>query len=155
MLMKNPIFLSFIASSILAGCQDSTQSSSESNNQIDQVAEHKVTVAKWVGKYHGTTPCMGCNTRCEECPGMVVDLVLNQNKTYTLKRESLSGNDQQEIYTGQFHFRNTDHSKIELMQVKVRNLMSVDLDQQILEILQDQTSHLYPSEGDFILEKKG
>ena len=152
--MKKPLLIPLIASSVLLGCQDSKQASSETSQQVDQV-EQKVTLAKWVGKYQGTTPCMGCISRCEECPGMAVDLVLNQDKTYTLKRESLSGNDQQEIYTGQFRFRNTDHSKIELMQVKVRNLMSVDLDQQILEILQDQTSHLYPSEGDFILEKKG
>ena len=39
--------------------------------------------------------------------------------------------------------------------MNVRNLMSVDLDHQILKILQDQTGHLYPSEGDFILEKNG
>ena len=44
-------------------------------------------------------------------------------------------------------------AKIELMQVKTRNLIYVDLDQQLLEILEDQTGNLYNSEDDFILEK--
>ena len=40
------------------------------------------------------------------------------------------------------------------MQVKTRNLIYVDLEQQLLEILQDKTGHLYASEDDFLLEKK-
>lgn len=152
--MKKPIFIPLIASSILLGCQDSTPSSSKSSQQVDQVSEQKVTVAKWVGKYQGTTPCMSCISRCEECPGMAVDLVLNQDKSYTLKRESLSGNDKREIYTGYFRFSNPDQSKLELIQVKTRNLIYVDLDQQLLEILEDQTGNIYNSEDDFILEKK-
>mgnify|MGYP003601551897 CR=1 FL=1 len=151
--MKKPLLIPLIASSILLGCQDSKQTSSESRQQVDQVSEQKVTVAKWVGKYQGTTPCMGCISRCEECPGMAVDLVLNQDKTYTLKRESLSGHNEIETSQGHFRFSNPDQSKIELMQVKTRNLIYVDLDQQLLEILEDQTGHIYDSEDDFILEK--
>lgn len=152
--MKKPLLIPLIASSVLLGCQDSTQVSNENNKQTDTVAEQKVTVAKWVGKYQGTTPCMGCISRCEECPGMAVDLVLNKDKSYTLKRESLSGNDKREIYTGHFRFSNPDQSKLELMQVKTRNLIYVDLDQQLLEILEDQTGNIYNVEDDFILEKK-
>ena len=151
--MKKPLLIPLIASSVLLGCQDSKQTSSESNKQADSVAEQKVTVAKWVGKYQGTTPCMSCISRCEECPGMAVDLVLNQDKTYILKRESLSGHNEIETFTGQFRFSHPDQSKIELMQVKTRNLIYVDLDQQLLEILEDQTGHIYSSEDDFILEK--
>ena len=40
------------------------------------------------------------------------------------------------------------------MQVKTRNLIYVDLEQQLLEILQDKTGSLYVSEDDFLLEKK-
>ncbi|MFC6167201.1 copper resistance protein NlpE N-terminal domain-containing protein [Acinetobacter terrestris] len=151
--MKKPLLIPLIASSVLLGCQDSKQTSSESNQQVDQVSEQKVTVAKWVGKYQGTTSCMGCISRCEECPGMAVDLVLDQDKTYTLKRESLSGHNEIETIQGHFRFSNPDQSKIELMQVKTRNLIYVDLDQQLLEILEDQTGHIYNSEDDFILEK--
>lgn len=151
--MKKPLLIPLIASSVLLGCQDSKQTSSESSQQVDQVSEQKVTVAKWVGKYQGTTPCMSCISRCEECPGMAVDLVLNQDKTYILKRESLSGNDKREIYTGHFRFSNPDQSKLELMQVKTRNLIYLDLDQQLLEILEDQTGSIYNAENDFILEK--
>lgn len=152
--MKKPLLIPLIASSVLLGCQDPKQTSSESNKQADSVAEQKVTVAKWVGKYQGTTPCMSCISRCEECPGMAVDLVLNQDKTYILKRESLSGHNEIETFTGQFRFSNPDQSKIELMQVKTRNLIYVDLDQQLLEILEDQTGNIYNAEDDFILEKK-
>jgi len=152
--MKKPILIPLIASSVLWGCQDSTQSSSENNKQVDTVAEQKVTVAKWVGKYQGTTPCMSCISRCEECPGMAVDLVLNQDKSYTLKRESLSAHNEIEIIQGHFQFSNSDQSKLELMQVKTRNLIYVDLDQQLLEILEDQTGKIYNAEDDFILEKK-
>ncbi len=152
--MKKPLLIPLIASSVLLGCQDSKQTSSESNKQIDTVAEQKVKGAKWVGKYQGTTPCMSCISRCEECPGMAVDLVLNQDKTYILKRESLSAHNEIETFTGQFRFSNPDQSKIELMQVKTRNLIYVDLDQQLLEILEDQTGNIYNAEDDFILEKK-
>lgn len=153
--MKKPLLIPLIASSVLLGCQDSTQSNSENNKQVDQVSEQKVRVEKWVGEYQGTTPCMGCISRCEECPGMAVDLVLNQDRTYTLKRESLSGNDKREIYTGHFRFSNPDQTKLELVQVKTRNLIYVNIDQQLLEILEDQTGYIYNVEDDFILEKNG
>ena len=152
--MKKPLLIPLIASSVLLGCQDSKQSSSENKTQTDSILQHKITVAKWVGEYQGTTPCMSCISRCEECPGMAVDLVLNQDQTYTLKRESLSGHNDVEILTGRFQFSNKDQSKLELMQVKTRNLIYVDLEQQLLEILQDKTGHLYAAEDDFLLEKK-
>ena len=156
MLMKNRIVIPLMASSVLFGCQDSSQATSENGQKIEQLGsiKHKVIMAKWVGEYQGTTPCMGCMARCEECPGMAVDLVLNQDQTYILKRENLSGNEQQEIYTGQFRF-NADQSTIELMQVQARHRMYINLDQQILEILEDQTGQLYASDDDFILEKRG
>ena len=154
-LMKKPVLIPLIASSVLWGCQDSTQNSPEQKTQKDTVAVQKVTVAKWVGEYQGTTPCLSCSSRCEECLGMAVDLVLNSNNTYTLKRESLSGNDKKHvIYTGQFQWRNRDQSKLELMQVNARHLIYVDLEQQQLEILQDQTENIYASEDDFILIKQ-
>lgn len=153
--MKKPLLIPLIASSVLLGCQDSTQSNSENNKQVDRVFEQKVRVEKWVGEYQGTTPCMGCISRCEECPGMAVNLVLNQDRTYTLKRESLSGNDKREIYTGHFRFSNPDQTKLELVQVKTRNLIYVNVDQQLLEILEDQTGYIYNVEDDFILEKNG
>ncbi|NNH00285.1 copper resistance protein NlpE N-terminal domain-containing protein [Acinetobacter sp. ANC 5414] len=152
--MKKPILIPLIASSVLLGCQDAKQTSSESIKQADTVAEQKVTVAKWVGKYQGTTPCMSCISRCEECPGMAVDLVLNQDKTYILKRESLSGHNEIETIKGNFRFSNSEQTQLELMQVKTRNLIYVDLDQQLLEILEDQTGNIYNAEDDFILEKK-
>ncbi|WP_407303428.1 copper resistance protein NlpE N-terminal domain-containing protein [Acinetobacter sp.] len=151
--MKKPLLIPLITSSVLLGCQDSTQPSSENNKQVDQVSEQKVTVAKWVGEYQGTTPCLGCISRCEECPGMAVDLVLNQDRTYTLKQESLSGHNEIETIKGHFRFDNPDQTKLELMQVKTRNLIYVDLDQQLIEILEDQTGNIYNSEDDFILEK--
>ncbi|SDY25540.1 copper resistance protein NlpE N-terminal domain-containing protein [Acinetobacter kyonggiensis] len=152
--MKKPLLIPLIASSVLLGCQDSKQSDHENKTQTDSILQHKITVAKWVGEYQGTTPCMSCISRCEECPGMAVDLVLNQDQTYTLKRESLSGHNEVEILTGRFRFSNQDQSKLELIQVKTRHLIYVDLEQQLLEILQDNTGHLYASEADFILEKK-
>ncbi|OTG99376.1 copper resistance protein NlpE N-terminal domain-containing protein [Acinetobacter sp. ANC 4973] len=152
--MKKPLLIPLIASSVLLGCQDSKQSDRENKTQTDSILQHKITVAKWVGEYQGTTPCMSCISRCEECPGMAVDLVLNQDQTYTLKRESLSGHNDVEILTGRFQFSNQDQSKLELIQVKTRHLIYVDLEQQLLEILQDNTGHLYASEADFILEKK-
>ena len=151
--MKKPLLIPLIASSVLLGCQDSTPTSSKNSQQVDQVSEQKVTVAKWVGKYQGTMPCMGCISRCEECPGMAVDLVLNQDKTYILKRESLSGHNEIETIKGNFRFSNSEQTQLELMQVKTRNLIYVDLDQQLLEILEDQTGNMYVSEDDFMLEK--
>lgn len=152
--MKKPLLIPLIASSVLLGCQDSKQSAHENKTQTDSILQHKITVAKWVGEYQGTTPCMSCISRCEECPGMAVDLVLNQDQTYTLKRESLSGHNEVEILTGRFQFSNQDQSKLELIQVKSRHLIYVDLEQQLLEILKDNTGHPYASEADFILEKK-
>lgn len=145
--MKRVILIPLVMSSVLVGCQDQVQVSSK------EAIEAKAQVPQWVGDYHGTTPCMGCFSRCEECPGMAVALTLHEDQTYTLTRESLSGHNEVETIQGQLRFDTQDQNKIELLQVANRNLLFVDLDSKVLEIREDQTGKRYQMQSDFILGK--
>lgn len=144
--MKNVILIPLVATSVLLGCQDQSQSTTKA------AIEAKAQVPQWVGSYEGTTPCMGCFSRCEDCPGMAVTLTLNEDQTYTLKRESLSGHNDVEKITGQLHFDVKDPNKIELLQVAKRNLLFIDLDSNVLEIREDQTGKRYQMQSDFMLQ---
>jgi hypothetical protein len=110
-------------------------------------------VAQWVGQYEGTTPCMGCSSRCEDCPGMAVDLELKDDMTYVLQRESLSGHNEIETIKGSFVFKDKAQTRLELINAKTRNQIFVDLEQQLLEILDDKSLDHYKTQEDFILEK--
>ena len=143
--MKKVLVIPLVASSTLFGCQDTNQSAAKT------VIEAKAQVPAWVGNYQGTTPCMGCFSRCEDCPGMAVVLSLNEDQTFTMTRESLSGHNQLETFHGQIRFQDDAQQKIELLNVDTRNLLYVDLKKQVLEIREDQTGKRYQMQSDFIL----
>jgi uncharacterized lipoprotein NlpE involved in copper resistance len=148
--MKKPILIPLFATSVvlLGGCQDGS-----SPNQQAAAMEQKVEQAQWVGTYQGTTPCMGCLSRCQDCPGMAVDLTLNQDMTYSLRRESLSGHNEVETLTGVMRFRDAEKTQLELVNVTTRNLLVVDTAQKILEIREDVTGNAYVAADDFLLEQ--
>lgn len=54
---------------------------------------------------------------------------------------------------GIIHFKDDAQQQLELMNVKTRNLLYVDLEQQQLEIRVDQTAKRYQMQSDFILNK--
>ena len=145
--MKKAILIPLVATGALLGCQDASQTQSKDPVAIEQNVQAPI----WVGTYSGTTPCMGCFSRCEDCPGMAVDLVLKQDLTYELRRESLSGHDV-EVLKGHIHFKDQDQTQLELLNVKTRNLIYVDLEHQMLEIREDQTAQSYAAQDDFLLE---
>jgi len=147
--MKNVVLIHLVASAALLGCQDANQSDPQNKASI----ESQKQIAAWAGKYEGTTPCMGCLSRCDDCPGMAVALELHEDKTYTLTRESLSGHNELETLTGQLRFDAKDESKIELLNVSTRNLLYVDLDEKVLEIRVDKTAKPYQMQSDFVLDK--
>ncbi|WP_122898530.1 copper resistance protein NlpE N-terminal domain-containing protein [Acinetobacter sp. B51(2017)] len=148
--MKKPVIIPLFAMSVvvLGGCQDSN-----STKQQTSAMEQKVEQAQWVGTYQGTTPCMGCLSRCQDCPGMAVDLTLNQDMTYTLVRESLSGHNQVETLTGIMRFRDAEKTQLELVNVTTRNLLVVDTKHHLLEIREDVTANAYLAADDFLLEQ--
>lgn len=88
--MKKVILIPLVATSALLGCQESQQS--KVNDDIAITAEKQQ--AAWIGNFKGTTPCMGCLSRCDDCPGMAVTLALHEDQTYTLTRESLSAHNE-------------------------------------------------------------
>jgi len=143
--MKKVLVIPLVASSTLFGCQDTNQSAAKT------VIKVKAQVPAWVGSYQGTTPCMGCFSRCEDCPGMAVALSLNEDQIFTLQRESLSGHHQLETLHGKIRFQDDAQKKIELLNVDTRNLVYVDLKKQVLEIREDQTGKRYQMQSDFIL----
>lgn len=149
--MKTPILIPLVATGLLLGCSEANQTQHDSANM--QVAEQKQVIPAWVGSYVGTTPCMGCLSRCEDCPGMAVALELHENMTYTLARESLSGHNQVETLTGPLRFNAKDQNKVELVNVTTRNLLYVDVDDQVLEIREDVTGKKYQMQSDFVLVK--
>lgn len=143
--MKKVLMIPLVASSALFGCQDQNQSTA--NTAI----EAKAQIPAWVGNYQGTTPCMGCFSSCDDCPGMAVALSLHDDRTFTLSRESLSGHNPIETITGPIRFQDDTQQKIELLNVDTRNLVYVDLKKQVLEIREDQTGKRYQMQSDFIL----
>ena len=115
--MKKVILIPLVVTGALFGCQDQNQSVKNT------VAEAKVQLPAWVGNYQGTTPCMGCFSSCEDCPGMAVALTLNEDQTFTLQRESLSGHNEIKTMSGQIRFQDESQQKIELLNVDTRNLL--------------------------------
>lgn len=148
--MKRVVLIPLVASAVLMGCQDSKQP--DAKQQIALNAEKQV--APWVGQYEGTTPCLTCLSRCEDCPGMVVGLTLHEDKTYTLTRESLSQHSAVETYQGKLRFSDESQQKIELLDVAARNLIFVDLDKHQLEIRADESGKRYQMQDDFLLEQR-
>lgn len=146
--MKKVILIPLIATGALFGCQDANQSQAKDKAALEQEMQKPL----WAGSYSGTTPCMGCSSRCEDCPGMAVDLVLNADQSFELHRESLSGHNEVEVLKGQFKFKDADETQLELLNVKTRNMIFVDLENQLLEIRMDQTAQPYAVQDDFLLE---
>lgn len=136
----------------MVGCSDQTASSSHTQSNATDVKAVQAT-PEWVGQYNGTTPCMGCIARCEDCPGMSVDLKLSADQSFTLTRISLSGHNEIETLTGKFKFKDKAQNLIELEKVSTRNLILVDLQNQMLEIREDQSGKGYLDYADFSLAK--
>ena len=145
--MKRVILIPLVMSSVLVGCQDQAQISSK------EAIEAKAQIPQWVGDYQGTTPCMGCLSRCEDCPGMAVDVELKDDMTYVLKRESLSGHNEIETLQGKIVFKDSAQTKLELLNVQTRNQLFVDLENKMLEIRVDKTAEPYQEQNDFLLEQ--
>lgn len=150
--MKNRILIPLFASSVLLGCQESNQTNTKTSEVKDKLMEKKI-IPQWVGHYQGTTPCMGCFSRCEDCPGMAVDVELKDDMTYVLKRESLSGHNEIETLQGKIVFKDSAQTKLELLNVQTRNQLFVDLENKMLEIRVDKTAEPYQAQNDFLLEQ--
>lgn len=149
--MKNRILIPLFASSVLLGCQESNQTNAQVSEVNDKLVEKKI-IPQWVGQYKGTTPCMGCFSRCEDCPGMAVDVELKDDMTYVLKRESLSGHNEIETLQGKIVFKDSAQTKLELLNVQTRNQLFVDLENKMLEIRVDKTAEPYQAQNDFLLD---
>ena len=149
--MKNRILIPLFASSVLLGCQESNQTNTQVSEVNDKLVEKKI-IPQWVGHYQGTTPCMGCFSRCEDCPGMAVDVELKDDMTYVLKRESLSGHNEIETLQGKIVFKDSAQTKLELLNVQIRNQLFVDLENKMLEIRVDKTAEPYQAQNDFLLD---
>ena len=149
--MKNRILIPLFASSVLLGCQESNQPNTQVSEVNDKLVEKKI-IPQWVGYYQGTTPCMGCFSRCEDCPGMAVDVELKDDMTYVLKRESLSGHNEIETLQGKIVFKDSAQTKLELLNVQTRNQLFVDLENKILDIRVDKTAEPYQAQNDFLLD---
>jgi len=150
--MKNRILIPLFASSVLLGCQESNQPNTQVSEVNDKLVEKKI-IPQWVGYYQGTTPCMGCFSRCEDCPGMAVDVELKDDMTYVLKRESLSGHNEIETLQGKIVFKDSAQTKLELLNVQARNQLFVDLENKMLEIRVDKTAEPYQAQNDFLLSE--
>ena len=96
---------------------------------------------------------MGCFSRCEDCPGMAVDVELKDDMTYVLKRESLSGHNEIDTLQGKIVFKDSAQTKLELLNVQIRNQLFVDLENKMLEIRVDKTAEPYQAQNDFLLEQ--
>lgn len=150
--MQKSLLIPLIAISALSLQACDTVSSNLSVAENAEQAEPAV-IPLWAGKYQGTTPCMACFSRCDECPGMSVDLLLKPDQSFVLNRISLSGHNDIETLKGRFQFRGSDSKIIELTGVNKRNLVLVDLENKLLEIREDLTAHGFIEFEDFSLQR--
>lgn len=157
--MQKLIVIPLVALSTVIGCGEQQSLSlfnkNGSNTDDSSLSKTKTieVVPDWVGKYQGTTPCMGCTSRCEDCPGMSVDVQLNSDQTFVLNRISLSGHNEIETVKGHFKFNDHDSKIIELSGVAKRNLILIDLEHQLLEIREDMTANEFVEFEDFSLNR--
>lgn len=142
------VSLSSLTVTGLVGCERA----SETVKQTEAV-QVKHIVPAWVGSYSGHTPCMSCSALCEDCEGMAVKLTLNADMTYTLDRQSMSGNDVSEILTGRMLFKDEDKTELELVGVAKRNLLLVNSAKYEVEIRMDQTANPYATSDEFLLSQ--
>ncbi|NWK73672.1 copper resistance protein NlpE N-terminal domain-containing protein [Acinetobacter sp. SwsAc6] len=142
------VSLSSLTVTGLVGCERA----SETVKQTEAV-QVKHIVPAWVGSYSGHTPCMSCSALCEDCEGMAVKLTLNADMTYTLDRQSMSGNDVSEILTGRMLFKDEDKTELELVGVAKRNLLLVNSAKHEVEIRMDQTANPYAISDEFLLSQ--
>lgn len=142
------VSLSSLTVTGLVGCERA----SETVKQTEAV-QVKHIVPAWVGSYSGHTPCMSCSALCEDCEGMAVKLTLNADMTYTLDRQSMSGNDVSEILTGRMLFKDEDKTELELVGVAKRNLLLVNSAKHEVEIRMDQTANPYATSDEFLLSQ--
>jgi hypothetical protein len=70
-----------------------------------------------------------------------------------LQRESLSQDGDIERVEGKLIFKDAQQTQLELLNVKTRNQLFWDLENQRLEIHQDQTAQAFVAQDDFILDK--
>lgn len=150
--MQKSILIPLIAVSALSLQACDTASSTPSVAEKSKPAGTDV-IPLWAGKYQGTTPCMACFSRCDECPGMSVDLLLKPDQSFVLNRISLSGHNDIETLKGQFKFRDNESKIIELTGVNKRNLILMDLEHQLLEIREDLTANGFVEFEDFSLQR--
>ena len=142
------VSLSSLTVTGLVGCERA----SETVKQTEAV-QVKHIVPAWVGSYSGHTPCMSCSALCEDCEGMAVKLTLNAEMTYPLDRQSMSGNDVSEIFTGRMLFKDEDKTELELVGVAKRNLLLVNSAKHEVEIRMDQTANPYATSDEFLLSQ--
>ncbi|RFS29840.1 hypothetical protein D9K79_04015 [Acinetobacter cumulans] len=143
------VSLSSLTVTGLVGCERA----SETTVKQTEAVQVKHIVPAWVGSYSGHTPCMSCSALCEDCEGMAVKLTLNADMTYTLDRQSMSGNDQPALLHGAMKFHNPEKTKLELVNVESRNLLYVNLANKQLEILKNDTAQPYDAQDNFLLER--
>lgn len=157
--MQKLIVIPLVALSTLIGCEQQkslttfNKNGTNSNDSIHSETKIIEAVPDWVGKYQGTTPCMGCTSRCEDCPGMSVDVQLKSDQTFVLNRISLSGHNEIETLKGHFKFNDHDSKIIELSGVANRNLILIDLEHHLLEIREDLTAKGFIEFKDFSLNR--
>lgn len=145
--MKNLIVIPLVVTAALVGCQP------QAEEKTQAAVEREMQQPLWAGHYEGTTPCMGCLSRCNDCPGMAVALTLNEDHSFILARESLNGHNDMQKLTGLIKFHNAEKTQLELLTVGTRNLLFVDLKKQQLEIRQDVSAKKHQMQSDFILAK--
>ena len=143
------VSLSSLTVTGLVGCERA----SETTVKQTEAVQVKHIVPAWVGSYSGHTPCMSCSALCEDCEGMAVKLTLNADMTYTLDRQSMSGNDVSEILTGRMLFKDEDKTELELVGVAKRNLLLVNSAKYEVEIRMDQTANPYATSDEFLLSQ--
>ena len=151
--MKKALLTSFVAASISFGCSNQTTEPEQKTSAVktDQGQTSDPKLQAWVGKYEGIIPCATCISRCEGCDSMGVDLELHPDMSFKLVRTSYSTQSAAEVYTGHYEFLDGDKLKIQLNEVKDRNILVLGAD--YTEIIDTKSGQPYAAYPDFQLEK--
>ena len=149
--MKNTLLCSFVFASLCLGCSHSELESKAGEASTKSIKVIDPELQKWVGQYHGITPCITCSTFCDGCEGTTIELNLLQDQTFKLVRTGNSGKKKSEAFEGKFSFEADGKIKIQLNGVTERNI--IVWGQDYIEILDTKSGLPFEAYEDFQLEK--
>jgi len=154
------LLTSFVFASLCLGCsqaEDHSKTQSLAAPQTQKTIDTQLSTTidpqlqQWVGSYRGIVPCNTCLSYCDGCEGNKIELTIHPDQSFELVKTNLNGENQPESFKGHFSFSDDQKLKIQLSEVKERNILILGND--FTEIIDTKTNLPFQQATDFQLDK--